>query len=87
MLKCHEARDFDQRFLERASEVLDGIFENEPDLRDLVTLKSPRECRLKEVVFQIEYETQNQFSSIVKRIGTWLQANNNQSDLENLMLF
>ena len=85
MLEC--PNDFDQRFFKKAEFVLDQIFHDDPDLRDQVTVKSPRECHLREVVFQIEYETNGQFSTIVKKIGTWLQGENNQSDIENLMLF
>ena len=82
-----QAIDFDHRFRQKGNVLLDSIFSTEPDLRPLVSLKTPRECRLREVVFQVEYKSPDEFSNILLKIGDWLKEDSSPAELESLMLF
>lgn len=79
--------EFDRRFAEKGDRVLKAIFRDKPELRDLISLKSPRECHHHEVVFCVNYETPQEFSSILSLLCNWLEQESNQMELEDLMLF
>ena len=81
------AINFDRKFQERGSQILDTVFAERPDLRLQVSLKSPRVCKQREVVFNVNYESKSEFSEILATLCQWMKQEHSQSDLEGLMLF
>jgi hypothetical protein len=87
LLSSSEKYDFEEEFQGKGDKLLDTIFVALPDLRPLVSLKSPVECKTREVVFSVSYEETKDFSTILNTLCNWLKQENSQAELEGLMLF
>ena len=79
--------DFDRTFEEAGVAMLDSIFSKEQHLRELVSVRSPRECRDREVLLKVSYADSSELSSIISIISKWVSCEDRQQDLEGLMLF
>ena len=82
-----QRHDFDREFEEKSEMMLDTIFESVPDLRPLVTLRNPRECNPREVIFKVSYQDTDEFSAALYAVCDWLKDQTNHQHLEGLMLY
>ena len=79
--------DFDRSFEDAGGAMLDSIFSSSQHLRELVSVRSPRECRDREVLLKVTYEDSKELTSIIAIISKWVSCEDRQKDLEGLMLF
>lgn len=81
------AHSFDERIRERGDVLLNTVFSSAPELRSRIRVKSPRECKHREVVFSVEYESSSELSQILHTLCHWMKTEDSQDELESLMLF
>ena len=87
MLNNENIQSFDRKYLDRGAQLLDTVFCGLPGLRPLVTVKSPRECKQREVVFNVSYENPAELSQVIATLCQWIKEQDSQNELEDLMLF
>jgi hypothetical protein len=87
MHNIQNAQNFDKKYMERGDELLDSVFSDDPQLRSRIRVKSPRECKHREVVFSVDYDSSTELSQIIHKLCHWMKDEHSQSDLEGLMLF
>lgn len=79
--------DFDKKFQEKGSKLLDTILDDHPDLRPNVTFVNPRYCHQREVVFGVEYDSPADLATVLTKICAWMRNNPEENELDGLMLY
>jgi hypothetical protein len=87
MQNLGHTQTFDEKIQQRGHALLDTLFSNTPDLRSRIQIKSPRQCHHREVIFNVECESNDELSQILHALCHWLQTEDGQDELESLMLF
>ena len=87
MLNTDSTHSFDKKFQERGNQLLDTVFSQNPQLRSRVSIKSPRQCKQREVVFSVQCDSDSELSEIINTLCHWMKQEDSEDHLEGLMLY